>query len=42
MSYDMIEKIDRVTGEKIYELYKTEYSTDDISKLKYYLIRNAN
>ncbi len=37
----ILEKISLETGKKTYEIYKTEYSTDDVSKLKYYLIKSV-
>ena len=36
----MLEKLSLETGKKTYEIYKAEYSTDDVSKLQYYLIKS--
>lgn len=37
----MLEILSLETGKKTYEIYKTEYSTDDVSKLQYYLIKSV-
>jgi hypothetical protein len=36
----IIEKTDKTTNDITYEVYKTEYPTDDTSKLQYYLIQS--
>lgn len=35
----ILEKSNTITKELTYEIYKTEYPTDDLSKLKFYLIK---
>ncbi len=35
----ILEKVDTETNDKIYEIYKAEYPTDELSKLKYFLIK---
>ena len=37
----ILQKENKETGNKVYEVYKTEYSTDDASKLEYYLIKSV-
>lgn len=37
----ILEKPNQDTGKKTYEIYKTEYPTDDLSKLKFYLIKSV-
>ncbi|MBC7981955.1 hypothetical protein H7X65_02655 [Candidatus Parcubacteria bacterium] len=32
-------KVEKDTGKKIYEIYKTEYPTDELGKLKFFLIK---
>ena len=38
----MLETKDKETGKYIYDIYKTEYPTDDLSKLKYTKIKSVN
>ena len=38
----ILEKIDPNTRKKVYEVYKTEYSTDDLSKLNFYQILSVD
>ncbi len=37
----ILEKNNNITGKKTFEIYKTEYTTDDISKLKYFKIKSV-
>lgn len=37
----ILEKKNEDTGKKIYEIYKGEYTTDDISKLRFYNIKTV-
>lgn len=37
----ILEKNNTITGKKTFEIYKTEYATDDISKLKYFKIKSV-
>jgi len=37
----IIEKENPETNKKVYQIYKTEYPTDDISKLNFYLIKSV-
>jgi hypothetical protein len=37
----ILEKNNKETGKKIFEIYKAEYATDDVSKLKYFKIKSV-
>ena len=37
----ILQKENKETGNKVYEVYKTEYPTDDVSKFEYYLIKSV-